>query len=297
MNCHAATLLFMDHRQNYHSDSLPVYTDGSKSLEGVGCAAISAHFTMKHKLPDTASIFTAELYAILSALTEIEKLRYRNISISTDSLSCIKLLKNCASDHSIGTAIQSWIIRLASKRKHVQLCWVPSHVQIAANERADELARMATTDGDHKYYHIHFRDYYHYIKSSINNEFQHNWSLTPCTNKLRRIRENTNVWRSPSGFSRRAQVVLTRLRIGHTRLTHGHLMEGRPQKFCDSYLVPLSVEHILIECPDYNDQRYFCFTTRQPLLLEHILTEPPQRLFSLDRLLEFISLIGLYSEI
>ena len=54
---------------------------------------------------------------------------------------------------------------------------------------------------------------------------------------------------------RRWETALCRLRIGHTRLTHGYLMSADPQTFCMDCLVPLTVEHLLVECPSLRDER------------------------------------------
>ena len=56
--------------------------------------------------------------------------------------------------------------------------------------------------------------------------------------------------------SRKDQVVLNRVRIGHTRLTHGFLMENRyslrPRcHFCRTYYV-LTIKHVMIKCPYFN---------------------------------------------
>ena len=59
---------------------------------------------------------------------------------------------------------------------------------------------------------------------------------------------------------RRWETVVTRLRIGHSRLTHVHLLEGNPQPFCDDCLVPLTVRHLLMECPSLVDERRQCFS-------------------------------------
>ena len=48
---------------------------------------------------------------------------------------------------------------------------------------------------------------------------------------------------------------MCRLRIGHTRLTHGYLMAADPQTFCMDCLVPLTVVHLLVECPSLGDER------------------------------------------
>ena len=45
----------------------PVYTDGSRDGNSVACAIISM------RMPDSASIFTAEIWVIINALEEIFK--------------------------------------------------------------------------------------------------------------------------------------------------------------------------------------------------------------------------------
>lgn len=41
-----------------------VYTDGSKSESGAACAATGSRMKLQFRLPDSASIYTAELTAI-----------------------------------------------------------------------------------------------------------------------------------------------------------------------------------------------------------------------------------------
>ena len=55
---------------------------------------------------------------------------------------------------------------------------------------------------------------------------------------------------------RHTQVLLARLRIGHTRLTNSYLMSRDPQPYCDDCIVPLTVRHILAECPSLLDLRH-----------------------------------------
>ncbi|MPC31577.1 hypothetical protein E2C01_024872 [Portunus trituberculatus] len=55
---------------------------------------------------------------------------------------------------------------------------------------------------------------------------------------------------------RRAQVLLARLRIGHTYLTQRYLLTRDPQPYCDDCLVPLTVRHLLVECPSLTDLRH-----------------------------------------
>ena len=52
--------------------------------------------------------------------------------------------------------------------------------------------------------------------------------------------------------SRREQVILDRLRIGHTRLTHSFLLKGEPAPECTMCECPLTIQHILVDCIEYD---------------------------------------------
>ena len=54
---------------------------------------------------------------------------------------------------------------------------------------------------------------------------------------------------------RRQEVMICRLRIGHTRVTHSYLMNREVEPFCDDCLVPLTVKHLLAECPSLRELR------------------------------------------
>ena len=54
---------------------------------------------------------------------------------------------------------------------------------------------------------------------------------------------------------RRKETALCRLRIGHTRLTHGFLMSRDPPPYCEDCLVLRTVRHLLVECPSLTGAR------------------------------------------
>ncbi|GFT64121.1 RNase H domain-containing protein [Trichonephila clavipes] len=78
-------------------------------------------------------------------------------------------------------------------------------------------------------------------------------------NKLHNIHPSTSHWAALP--VRRHDVHLTRLRIGHTRFTHRHLLLGENAPECPSYKVPYSVYHILIDCPVFNNYRITFFNS------------------------------------
>ena len=63
--------IFLAHLERH--PTVHIYTDGSKSTEGVGFAAVFPNTTSGGKFIGEASIFTAELYAIHAAVHEILK--------------------------------------------------------------------------------------------------------------------------------------------------------------------------------------------------------------------------------
>jgi len=61
-------------------------------------------------------------------------------------------------------------------------------------------------------------------------------------------------------LSRREAVILRRLRIGHTRVTHKYLLSGDSQPLCDKCQCSLTVKHILLECCSLKHVRENYFT-------------------------------------
>ena len=56
-------------------------------------------------------------------------------------------------------------------------------------------------------------------------------------------------------ISRRDAVILRRLHICHTRVTHKYLLSGDNQPLCDKCQCSLTVKHILLECCSLKDVR------------------------------------------
>ena len=67
-------------------------------------------------------------------------------------------------------------------------------------------------------------------------------------NKLFQIQPILGEWRPASRKSRREQVVISRLRIGHTRLTHSFILKQELQPQCLTCQTTCTVKQILIEC-------------------------------------------------
>ncbi|XP_042908355.1 uncharacterized protein [Parasteatoda tepidariorum] len=246
--------LFISHRHEY-SQYVSVFTDGSKSPGHVGCGIIIADRTYSYIIPAICSVFTAEAVAILIALRLISSLTARKFCIYSDSQSVLRQLNNHVNNeaHPILCIIKHLLVSLHKSGFNILFCWIPSHVGISGNDMADSAARSAATPLTLS---VPISDMKNYIRQFTMSLWQQHWDLQ-IENKLHTIKSTLEPW--PVLQLRGADVKLTRLRIGHTRLTHLHLLFGEPPPRCDTCNVSLSIHHILIACPCFNQQRLIFF--------------------------------------
>ena len=87
----------------------------------------------------------------------------------------------------------------------------------------------------------------------LRNKWNEIWSREP-TSKLHNIREST-FKKTPDFEIRTDQTAITRLRIGHTNITHAYLTDRSQKKMCTRCDTPISVEHLIIECPTHQHIR------------------------------------------
>ena len=118
-----------------------MYTEGSK--DGRNKAAVAAVVNddiFSVWLPDEAKIFTAEAKAIELAFEYIRISKNTHFTIFSDSLSC---LHNMNIDHPFLLSILNNYHQVVQKGKKVKFCWVPSHIGIHGNNKADMAAKSA----------------------------------------------------------------------------------------------------------------------------------------------------------
>ena len=226
-----------------HSYFTPIYTDGSKDNNRVGCSAIVNNINIKQRLPSNASIFTAEVTAIDLALDAIAKSDDDYFIIFSDSLSVLLSLNNRKMDNPLILKLLLKIHHLSCAHKTIHLCWIPSHIGIRGNEAADMAAKESLNQGITAS-QVPYTDLKCQINHFILHKWQERWSSCP-DNKLFKIKPTLGVW--PSGFrnSRKEEVVLSRLRIGHTYFTHSYIRQEDPPE-CTACQEIYSVRHVLM---------------------------------------------------
>ena len=255
--------IYLDHNSS-HGECITIYTDGSKTEEGVSYAIITPFEMKSAKIQRTASIFTAELIAIKETLIELSTDRHCNspLTICTDSKSSIQSISSYLHPNPVVQEIQ-WLVD--ARQGTTRLCWVPSHVGVRSNELVDGEARRALQDPDITIIDLPKSDHRNSARALVLKHWNDRWRNIG-ENKLRKIHPYVGPI-LPQGVSCRCwEKKLIRLRIGHTRVTHGHLMDNTHQPYCDDCLVPVTVVHLLTECPSFSDERRRIFGGDNPSL-------------------------------
>ena len=224
-----------------------VYTDGSKSDTGVGCAFVHGSTTRTFGLPAAATVFSAELVAIHKALSFIEVVDDGLHVVFTDSLSSLLALRDFNKFHPFLQDILVLLTNLHRRGKSVSFCWIPSHFGIAGNERADQAAKRASRLRNSRFLPLPASDFFAVCSASLRRKWQEEWENSGSS-KLRVIKPVLMPWSSSFRASRREEVQLCRLRIGHTLATHRYLLCGGCKPRCSRCGEILTVAHVLVSC-------------------------------------------------
>ena len=183
---------YEDLLKNYPSHET-VFTDGSKNKNSVGLAAV--HLSEKdpteiiQRLPPEASIFSAEIGALEEALKLIKYSPEINFLILTDSLSSLQALEQTNPSDTRILGLKLNIQLITQKGKNLTFCWIPSHIGIKGNERADSLAKEALNAQTQKGRtpKLPYLDFRPKIKEHIHSLWREEWK-TETENKLFKIR-------------------------------------------------------------------------------------------------------------
>ena len=107
------------------------------------------------------------------------------------------------------------LIRRAEEDIIIDLCWVPGHVNVQGNQKADAAAKDVALRRP--------------LREAITNGWHREWnSLAREGRKLREIKKKT-LRIGPHLITRRIETVLARLRLGYTNITLVYLMQGQTE--------------------------------------------------------------------
>ena len=205
---------------------------------------------------NSASVFTAELTAIHSCLSHLtQRPPQQNYIILTDSLSSLLSLQDPYSNNPLSQRILISLQTLSSIQSAVTFIWIPSHIGLPHHDEVDRAAKESTlshtiTDPSPSPAY----DLKTCYRSLITTAWNNLWTNLPH-NKLRHIKSKPSLWSTSNRNSRREEVILSRLRIGHTRLTHSYLLLNLHPPSCNyCQSENLTVQHLFL-CPALHNLR------------------------------------------
>ena len=257
-----------------HQDSSFVYTDGSRADNRTGSAFLVDGYHQSSRLPDFFSVFSAELQAIASALQYIDgsNLNHSKVVICTDSKSAVCAL---AAQHNSAHPIIDQIRKLINNsNKDIEILWIPGHCGIPGNEKVDKCAKEILRDQPQNDIPCPASDYLNHLHSSFRATLQLVWDLNPHYH-LHQIKPRMGHWPSSNRNTKLQEIILARLRVGHTSLTHYHIFEHSPPPICHRCGCRYTIDHFLLRCPVYDSARHplirYTATNRLPLTLSVLL--------------------------
>lgn len=142
----------IEYIKNKYCTFYEIYTDGSRDTHGCGAAFFDPQIDicMQFKIEVDLSIMHCELIALSEALSYVATLDRNKCIVLSDSKSALLHLARLPSrirGHPIAYNILDSICKLRKSNKEVIIQWIPSHVGIIGNEKADLAARHAVSDG------------------------------------------------------------------------------------------------------------------------------------------------------
>lgn len=217
-----------------------VYTDGSRKNESSTYAVTSnTSVLFKKKLHNRTSIFTAEALGILKAV------KHLNATASDSSNAIISDSQSVISALFTKSKKENEIVKriMDALSEKMIIVWVPSHVGIRGNELADRAATDAHNLEEEVDNLITQQDLQAHMKSFTYKKYQYEWSSLE-NNKLRDIQPTIKHRQFTIMLTRKQEMIINRLKIGHTYLTHQYKLSKESPPTCEWCDCDLNVQHI-----------------------------------------------------
>jgi len=184
--------------------------------------------------------------------------------ICTDSLSSISSITNHNNHSHCATSVRNLVTKHFPK---ISLVWVPSHIGLVGNENADEAAKLASKFQFTLTANNNSNDITHFLKKEQQDK-QTN-ILSSTSNWYQQIATFSTSY-SPhkhSPLSRRQQIIINRLRLGHTFLTNAHYLYTSKNNLCPlCNNARINIQHIICSCPTLSSQCCQSFHNLDPIL-------------------------------
>ena len=144
--------------------------------------------------------------------------------------------------------IMNLLWSLSDKGTRVRFCWVPSHCGIDGNERVDQLAKETIDQDIDPLANVHYTDIKPLVNSYIQKLVQTKWDVAVHGRDLYLVKPTLGPPKKFQHLTRAEEVVITQLRIGHTKVTKSHILSRGTPTGCHHCGEILTINHMLLEC-------------------------------------------------
>jgi ribonuclease HI len=236
-----------------------IYTDGSKREEKTAFSLYVPSTNLKRsaRLTDHISVYSTELFAIVTALFWSVSNNIKESVIFTDSLSSLKAIEKAdfKSNHII---IDIYVIlkRMFDKGFRVSLCWVPAHVGIAGNEVADGLAKEALDKEVITQIPFTIAELKNRLKPYFIDIWQSLWDMVEVGRAYKELVPDVQYLIRFKHYNRHVETVITRLMVRHNHLNYNkYKVNWGDTPLCTTCYEAETEEHFLFECHKYTTAR------------------------------------------
>ena len=232
-----------------------IYTDGSKVDDLVAAAFTvpSLNVDKKFRLCNKSTIYAAELTAIIETVLWILNSEcYNNckFAIFSDSLSVLTSIKRsyCQSRPTLLNDLLYHISKLNSNQ--IRFIWIPSHIDVAGNDRADTLAKEALTiDHINSINYLELHEIFTLIKLYIINKWQIEYSNDSRGHFYKSICPIVSTDIKYLEPYRHKEVQISRLRLGVANTNQRlFIIKRHDDGLCDTCKVRETIHHLLLDC-------------------------------------------------
>jgi ribonuclease HI len=252
---------------DFITQKLPDWTfcfcDGSRTEERAGGAFLIDTQLQNFNLPTTVDPLTTEQVAVYQCLVNLcDKNTSSKFIVCTDSKNLLNRIQIHDSECAITSHILYLLYHLQQTGMEIKFLWVPAHSQIMGNETVDVAAKSQSLVN----LDIHLAaDLKKITCKNLLRKWLYEWShlQSKLYHRKRNIEDWTQTLGRISGKNRSLETATIRALLGHSKITHQHLLQKTPPPMCDSCPSRIiTIHHILTECRKYTDGKEF--TDLQP---------------------------------
>lgn len=238
---------------------LKIYTDGSKQDDkSTGAAFYIPDLGIKKSFRLTSvNIMRAELVAILLTLNWLENLTGISVVVFVDSLSALNCMEKLCYNSVIVAEIVYKLNLLKLKDINVYFEWIPSHCGVPGNEVVDNLAKEGSLKNIIEVTLPHSKcELINHMKTFHYTFWQADWETSQHGRHLFQIQPDVCKTVHIRGLPRKDEVLIHQLRLGQCKLNYYlFCIKQHEDGLCNNCSVPETIEHYLINCTKYINER------------------------------------------